>query len=91
MRRVESLNSMTAKCNLKPQIGLTPLPIFEAEHIWQPFKQGKSTSHNFVTRLASFSPKKLASLTQKLVRSTFRKSIIKSALISPIQLKNKNV
>ena len=76
---VESLNLMTSKCKLKPQMRLTPLPIFEAKHIWQPFKWGKSTSCHFVACLAAFLPKKLTPLAQKLSRSTCRKYIITSA------------
>ena len=34
------------------------LPIFEAKHIWQSFKQGKLTSHDFVAHLATFFAKK---------------------------------
>ena len=38
------------KWNLKPQMQVTPLPIFGAKCKWKPIKRDKSTSRDFVAR-----------------------------------------
>ena len=47
------------KCDLKPQMRVTLLPMFGAKRKWQPLKWDKSTSRDFATRLAASQPKKL--------------------------------
>ena len=48
--------------------------VFDEKRKWQPLKRDKSTSRDFVARLAASRPKKLPSLAKKLVKSTCSKS-----------------
>ena len=51
-------------------------PMFGGKRKWQLLKRDKSTSRDFVARLAASQPKKLALLAKKLVRSTCSKSSV---------------
>ena len=57
--------------------------MFGGKRKWQPLKRDKSTSRDFVARLATSRPKKLAPLAKKLLRSICGKSSNQSKQINP--------
>ena len=54
-RSWQESKSRTRKWNLKPQMRVTPLPIFGAKCKWKPFQRDKSTSRSLCQALRSYS------------------------------------